>query len=52
MFNENGNMPRPGVIPRFSDLEVIGLNMISESIGIDSESFFVKLQEYRKELPT
>ena len=40
------------VVPRFSDLEVIALNMTSEAIGIDSESLlFAKLQEYRKEIP-
>lgn len=40
LVNEYGNMPRRGVVPRFSDLEVIALNMTSEAIGIDSESFF------------
>lgn len=52
LVNEHGNIPRPGVVPRFSDLEVIALNMTSEAIGIDSESFlFVKLQEYKDEIP-
>lgn len=37
---------------RFSDLEVVALNMASESIGIDSESLlFVKLREYQSEIP-
>ena len=52
LVNESGNIPRRGVVPRFSDLEVIALNMTSEAIGIDSESLlFAKLQEYRKEFP-
>ena len=47
-----GNIPRCGVVPRFSDLEVVALNMASESIGIDSESLlFVKLREYKSEIP-
>ena len=49
LVNESGNIPRRGVVPRFSDLEVIALNMTSEAIGIDSESLLLaKLQEYRK----
>ena len=53
LVNESGNIPRRGVVPRFSDLEVIALNMTSEAIGIDSESsLFAKLQEYRKEIHT
>ena len=52
LVNESGNIPRRGVVPRFSDLEVVALNMASESIGIDSESLlFAKLQEYRNRIP-
>ena len=52
LVNESGNIPRRGVVPRFSDLEVIALNMTSEAMGIDSESLlFSKLQDYRKEIP-
>ena len=52
LVNEQGNIPRPGVVPRFSDLEVIALNLTSEAIGIDSESFFfAKLQEYKDIIP-
>jgi|GEM_PF-2375112 len=47
LINESGNIPRRGVVPRFSDLEVIALNMTSEAIGIDSESLlFAKLQAF------
>lgn len=52
LVNESGNIPKRGAVPRFSDLEVIALNMTSEAMGIDSESLlFAKLQEYRKEIP-
>ena len=43
LVNERENIPRCGVVPRFSDL----------SIGIDSESLlFVKLRECKAEIPT
>jgi hypothetical protein len=45
LVNESGNVPRRGVVPKFSDLEVVALNMASEAVGIDSESLF--LQIYR-----
>ena len=52
LVNEKGNHPRPGVVPRFSDLEVIALSLTAESIGIDSESYlFAKLSEYHAEFP-
>lgn len=52
LVNDQGNIPRCGVVPRFSDLEVVALGMASESIGIDSETLlFVKLREYKSELP-
>ena len=50
--NEQGNMPRPGVVPRFSDLEVITLGLTAEALGIDSESLlFSRLKESRREIP-
>jgi hypothetical protein len=52
LVDERGNIPRRGVVPRFSDLEVIFLNLAAESIGIDSENYlFSKLKEYKKEIP-
>ena len=52
LVNERGNISRRGVVPRFSDLEVISLSLTSEVFGIDSENFlFSKLREYRKEFP-
>lgn len=51
LVNEQGNIPRCGVVPRFSDWEVVALAMASESIGIDSESLlFVKLRDYKSEI--
>ena len=52
LVNEQGNIPRPGVVPRFSDLEIISLSIVSEAMGIDSECLlFAKLKEYGKEMP-
>ena len=52
LVNESGNVPRRGFVPKFSDLEVVALNMASEAVGIDSESLlFANLQEYRVEIP-
>ena len=52
LVNESGNVPRRGVVPRFSDLEIVALNITSEAVGIDSESLlFAKLQEYKIEIP-
>ena len=52
LVNESGNVPRRGVVPRFSDLEIVALNMTSEAVGIDSESLlFAKLQAYKLEFP-
>ncbi len=36
--NEHGNVPRCGVIPKFSDLEVISLGITAEAFGYDSEN--------------
>ena len=52
LVNELRNVPRRGVVPKFSDLEVVALNMTSEAVGIDSESLlFAKLKEYKNEIP-
>ena len=37
LVNERGNLPRRGVVPRFSDLEVISLSLTAEYMSIDSE---------------
>lgn len=48
LVNEHGNISRRGVAPRFSDLEVVALNLTAEALSIDSENYlFHKLAEYR-----
>ncbi len=43
-------MPRCGVVPRFSDLEVIALSLTAESLSIDSEHLlFAKLESDYKD---
>ena len=37
--NENGNVPRRGVVPTFSDLEVVALSITAEAFSIDSENY-------------
>ena len=39
LVDERGNMPRRGVVPRFSDLEVIALSLTAEKCSVDSESY-------------
>ena len=48
--NEHGNVPRGGVVPKFSDLEVIALGITAEAFGFDSENLlFHRLQQECKE---
>jgi hypothetical protein len=51
--NEKGNVTRRGVVPKFSDLEIIAPSMTAEALSIDSESLlFSKLQtEYGDDFP-
>ena len=52
LVDERGNVPRRGVVPRFSDLDVIALSLTAEKFSIDSESLlFSYLQEYKDEMP-
>lgn len=53
IVNEQGNVPRRGAIPKFSDLEVVALSLAAESESIDSEKwlFDYKLQEYKEKFP-
>ena len=52
LVNELGNIPRPGVVPRFSDLEVVVLSLTAEHLSIDSENnLFDRLKEYKTEMP-
>ena len=52
LVNDLGNLPRRGVVPRFSDLEVIALSLLAEHMSIDSENrLFDCLQHHRDEFP-
>ena len=52
LVNEKENVTRRGAVPRFSDLEIISLNLTAESIGIDRENYlFSKLEEYKSYIP-
>ena len=52
LVNEHGNMPRRGVVPKFSDLEVIALALTAETESIDSESrLFSMLKSHRELMP-
>ena len=52
LVNKDGNIPRRGVVLKFSDLEVLSLSMASESLGIDSESYlFSILKGYKERIP-
>ena len=52
LVNEFGNIPRRGVVPKFSDLEVIALSLVADTMSIDREIvFFVRLQTYKNEFP-
>lgn len=49
LVNDLGNIPRRGVVPCFSDLDVIALSLTAEHLGIDSENnLFDWLKEYQK----
>ena len=37
--NESGNVPHRGVVPTFSDLEVVALSITAEAFNIDSENY-------------
>ena len=53
LVTEEGNVRRPGPVPKFSDLEVVALSLVAEAEGIDSEKwlFDSKLQEYKDNFP-
>ena len=34
LVNERGNIPRRGVVPRFSDLEVVALSLVAEDTNL------------------
>lgn len=48
LVNEYGNVPRRGPKPRVSDLEIIALGLLAETLMLDSESYFCRLLEKQK----
>lgn len=52
-IDNQGNFIKPGVVPKFSDIEIIALSLASECLSIDSENYlFGKLRtEYRDDFP-
>ncbi len=52
LVNELGNLPRPDMVPKFSDQEEIALNLTAENMSIDSENYlFALLEDYSEEMP-
>ena len=52
LVNEKGNVPRCGVVPKFSDLDVIALALTAETESIDSENrLFEKLKGSKDRMP-
>src|SRR5574344_1913955 len=52
LVNETGNIRRRGVVPKFSDLEVIALSLTAETMSIDSENnLFNRLTGYKACFP-
>lgn len=42
MINELGNIPRTGVSPLFSDIEIVSLSLTAEYMSLDSENWLFK----------
>jgi len=49
LVNEKGNVIRRGVVPTFSDLEVVALSITAEAFSIDSENYL--FNRLNKECP-
>ena len=47
-LNEQGNIPKRGKNPKFSDAEVISLSILSESLMYDSENHLFKMMHNLK----
>ena len=45
-INDKGNYRRCGVVPRFSDVEVMALSLTAECLSIDSENYLFSKLEY------
>ena len=53
ILTTQGNLPRPGPVPKFSDLEVMSLSLTAEYLSIDSENhLYAKLRsDYADHFP-
>jgi len=53
LLDPDGNLPRRGKKPKFSDVEAIALSLLSESLMIDSENYLFKLlhNNYKEQFP-
>ena len=53
ILTAQGNLPRPGPVPKFSDLEVMSLSLTAEYLSIDSENcLYAKLRhDYAEQFP-
>lgn len=40
--NQLGNIPRRGIVPKFSDIEVVALCVTAEAFNFDSENFLFR----------
>ena len=49
--NKAGNIPKPGPKPKFSDLEIITLSLIADSLLIDSEHYLFKILHQESVFP-
>lgn len=52
-INSHGNIPKTGKQPKFSDVEVITLSILAESLSIDSENLLFKklVSDYHDKIP-
>ena len=53
LFDQRGNIPKHGIAPQFSDLEVISLSLTAEYMSLDSENWlFNKINsDYERDFP-
>lgn len=53
LFDQWGNIPKPGITPQFSDLEVISLSLTAEYMSLDSENWlFSKINsDFKDDFP-
>ncbi|MEQ6119801.1 IS982 family transposase, partial [Reichenbachiella sp. MALMAid0571] len=52
-LDQHGNIPRPGVSPLFTDIEVVSLVLTAEYMSLDSENWLFKKinSDYKNDFP-